>query len=53
MWLDLWKPFQIAHWSYEIIDFKDFKALSPAKDSEHMNETYTKGRPFHCVWELP
>jgi len=35
--------------SYEIIDFKDFKTLQPAKDCEDMNETYTEGRPFHCV----
>ena len=27
MWLDLWKPFQIAIESYGIIDFKNFKAL--------------------------
>jgi len=28
--------------SYEIIDFKHY-------NREHANETYTKGRPFHCV----
>ena len=30
--------------SYEIINFKDFKA---AKDCEHANETYTDIRPFY------
>jgi len=35
--------------NYEIIDFKDFKALKPARDCEHANETFTEGRPFHCV----
>ena len=35
--------------SYEIIGFKDFKALQPAKDCELANETDIKGRPYHCV----
>jgi len=34
---------------YEIINFKDFKALQPAKDCEHANEAYTEVRPFYCV----
>jgi len=35
--------------SYEIIDFKDFKVLQLARNCEHANKTYMKGRPFHCV----
>ena len=27
--------------------------MQPAKDCEHTNEAYTKGRPFHCSQEFP
>ena len=39
--------------SYEIIHLEDFKPLKLAKDCEHVNETYIKAGPFHCVKELP
>jgi len=32
--------------SYEVIIFKEFKALYPAKISKHASKTCTKGRPF-------
>ena len=38
--------------SYEIMEFKDFKALLPAKDCEHANETYKEGRPFRASLAL-
>jgi len=43
---DLRKP---LNGSYEKINFKDFQT---GKDCEHVNGTYTKGGPFHYVWEL-
>ena len=53
--------FSISDWirsklhigSYEIIDFKDFKALQPAKDYEHVNETYTKVGHFTVLKSFP